>query len=109
MQISYFTERPYRGLNEDEILKNKAYFAVPNALFDREQAANDYNYYLDEYCYAEELGFDAVALNEHHGNPFCMGSVMNVEASILARITNKGPHCPDRQSVARAEASATDG
>ena len=89
MQISYFTERPYRGLNEDEILKNKAYFAVPNALFDREQAANDYNYYLDEYCYAEELGFDAVALNEHHGNPFCMGSVMNVEASILARITNR--------------------
>ena len=89
MQISYFTERPYRGLNEDEILKNKAYFAVSNALFDREQAANDYNYYLDEYCYAEELGFDAVALNEHHGNPFCMGSVMNVEASILARITNK--------------------
>ena len=89
MQISYFTERPYRGLNEDEILKNKAYFAVPNALFDREQAANDYNYYLDEYCYAEELGFDAVALNEHHGNPFCMGSVMNVEAAILARITEK--------------------
>ena len=89
MQISYFTERPYRGLNEDEILKNKGYFAVSNALFDREQAANDYNYYLDEYCYAEELGFDAVALNEHHGNPFCMGSVMNVEASILARITNK--------------------
>ena len=28
-------------------------------------------------------------LNEHHGNPFCMGSVMNVEAAILARITNK--------------------
>ena len=68
MQISYFTERPYRGLSEDAILKNKAYFAVPNELFDREQAANDYNYYLDEYCYAEELGFDAVALNEHHGN-----------------------------------------
>ena len=38
---------------------------------------------------AEELGFDAVALNEHHGNPFCMGSVMNVEASILARITTR--------------------
>ena len=89
MQFSYFTERPYRGIDEDEILKNKAYFAVPNSLFDREQAANDYNYYLDEYCYAEELGYDAVALNEHHGNPFCMGSVMNVEAAILARITKQ--------------------
>lgn len=24
MQFSYFTERPYRGLDEGEILKNKA-------------------------------------------------------------------------------------
>ena len=89
MQFSYFTERPYRGVDEDEVLKNKAFFALPNEQFNRELAANDYNYYLDENCYAEEIGFDAVALNEHHGNPFCMGSVMNVEAAILARITNK--------------------
>jgi alkanesulfonate monooxygenase SsuD/methylene tetrahydromethanopterin reductase-like flavin-dependent oxidoreductase (luciferase family) len=89
MQFSYFTERPYRGVDEDAVLKNRAFFALPNEQFDREIAANDFNYYLDENCYAEELGFDAVALNEHHGNPFCMGSVMNVEAAILARITNK--------------------
>ena len=30
-----------------------------------------------------------MALNEHHGNPFCMGSVMNVEAAMLARLTKK--------------------
>ena len=46
-------------------------------------------YFLDEACYAEELGFDAVALNEHPGAPFCMGGVMNVEAAILARIRKK--------------------
>jgi alkanesulfonate monooxygenase SsuD/methylene tetrahydromethanopterin reductase-like flavin-dependent oxidoreductase (luciferase family) len=28
-------------------------------------------------------------LNEHHDTSFCMGSVMNVEASVLARITKK--------------------
>src|SRR5262249_47050394 len=28
-------------------------------------------------------------LNEHHGTPFCMGGVMDVEAAILARITKK--------------------
>ena len=89
MKIGYFTERPYRWVPEDEVLKNHAFFAVSNELFDREKAADDYNYYLDEACYAEELGFDVVALNEHHGNPFCMGGVMNVEASILARITKK--------------------
>ena len=35
------------------------------------------------------MGFDGVMLNEHHGTPFCMGAVMNVEAAILARITKK--------------------
>jgi len=89
MKVAYFTERPYRWISEDEVLKNHAFFAVSNKNFDREKAADDYNYFLDEYCYAEELGFDAVALNEHHGNPFCMDGVMNVEASILARVTSK--------------------
>ncbi|MBI3245199.1 MAG: LLM class flavin-dependent oxidoreductase [Deltaproteobacteria bacterium] len=89
MKIGYFTERPYRWVPEDEVFKNHAFFAVSNKFFDREKAADDYNYYLDEACYAEELGFDVVALNEHHGNPFCMGGVMNVEASILARLTKK--------------------
>src|SRR5437867_5908690 len=89
MIIGYFTERPYRWVPEDEVLRNEGFFAVSNKYFDREKAADDYNYWLDEYCYAEELGFDIIALNEHHGNPFCMGSVMDVEAAILARITKR--------------------
>ena len=89
MQIGYFTERPYRWLPEEELLKNRAFFAVSNKFFDRERAADDYHYYLDEYCYAEDLGFDVLALNEHHGNPICMGSVMNVEAAVLAHRTRR--------------------
>lgn len=87
MKIGYFTERPYRWVPEEAVFKNHAFFGVSNAYFDREKAADDYNYYLDEACYVEELGFDAIALNEHHGTPFCMGGVMDVEAAILARIT----------------------
>src|ERR1022692_628549 len=89
MKVGYFTERPVRWVPEEAILKNGAHFAVSNSYFDREKAAEDYNYFIDENLYAEELGFDIVALNEHHGNPFCMGSVMNVEAGILARLTKK--------------------
>ena len=48
-----------------------------------------YNRYLDEKIYAEEMGFDGLMLNEHHSTPFCMGGAMNVEASILARLTKK--------------------
>ena len=89
MKLGYFTERPARWIPEEEVLRNHAYFAISNRFFDRERAADDYNYFIDENCYAEELGFDAIALNEHHGNPFCMGNVMNVEAAILARVTKK--------------------
>lgn len=89
MIIGYFTERPYRWLSEDDVFRNQGFFGLSNSLFDREKAAEDYNDFIDEYCRAEELGFDALMLNEHHGNPFCMGGVMNVEASILARITKK--------------------
>ena len=108
MHVAYFTERPYRGLDEDEILKNHAYFAVPNSQFDHIRGSELYNEYLDEYVYAEELGFDGVALNEHHGNPFCMGGVMNVEASILARITDRVriPMLTGRRSLNLANAAA---
>jgi len=89
MQIAHFTERPVRYLAEEPVLENRAFFGVSNKYYDRAKAADDYNFYLDEACYCEEVGFDAVALNEHHGNPFCSGSVVNIEAAILARITTK--------------------
>jgi alkanesulfonate monooxygenase SsuD/methylene tetrahydromethanopterin reductase-like flavin-dependent oxidoreductase (luciferase family) len=89
MQLMYFTERPYRDVPEEALISNRAYFGLSNKYFDREVGARLYNEYLDEMVYAEEVGFDAIMLNEHHGTPFCMGGVMNVEASILARITKK--------------------
>src|SRR6266403_1934639 len=55
MHVMYFTERPYRYVPNDEVIKN-GFFGIPN---------------------------------EHHDTAFCMGSVMDVEAAILARITNK--------------------
>ena len=90
MHIMYFTERPYRDVPEEEVIKNRSFFGVPNRFFDREVGARLYNEYLDEagLC-RRDVGFDGVMLNEHHGTPFCMGAVMNVEAAILARITKK--------------------
>ncbi|MBK8133063.1 MAG: LLM class flavin-dependent oxidoreductase [Gammaproteobacteria bacterium] len=89
MQIAHFTERPMRYIPEAPVLQNRAFFGVSNKYFDAEKSAHDYNFYLDEACYCEEVGFDAVALNEHHGNPFCSGNVLTTEAAILARITSK--------------------
>ena len=36
MKVAYFTERPYRWVNEETVLKNRAFFAVSNSNFDRQ-------------------------------------------------------------------------
>ncbi len=87
MHIMFFTERAYHAVPEDEVLKRRSFFGVPNTFLDRQQGAQFLNEYLDEKIYCDELGFDGVMLNEHHGTPFCMGAVMNVEASVLAKTT----------------------
>ena len=88
MHMMYFTERPYRYVPNDEVIKN-GFFGIPNKHFDPVKGSQLLNEYLDEKILAEDLGFDGVMLNEHHDTAFCMGSVMDVEASILARITKR--------------------
>jgi alkanesulfonate monooxygenase SsuD/methylene tetrahydromethanopterin reductase-like flavin-dependent oxidoreductase (luciferase family) len=92
MLIGRFTERPYQD-------PSSGYFgatgrsiqdlSISNGEYDSRLGADLYNRYLDEQVAAEESGFDAVMLNEHHSTPFCMGGTVNTEAAILARITDK--------------------
>ncbi len=90
MQFMWFTERSYHDIPEDEVIRNRSFFGMPNRHFDPKKGADLLNRYIDEKVYSEELGaFDCVMLNEHHGTPFCLGAVMDVEASILARVTKK--------------------
>ncbi len=90
MHIMWFTERAYSiHLPEEEVLRNRSFFGLPNKLFDPAKGAALLNQYLDEKIYSEELGFDGVMLNEHHGTPFCLGAVMDVEAAILAKTTKR--------------------
>ena len=90
MHIMSFSEREYIDVPEEAIIENgPSYFGIPNTVFDAQRGGQLMNEYLDERVYAEELGFDGVMLNEHHQTPFCGGGVMDVEASILARITKR--------------------
>jgi alkanesulfonate monooxygenase SsuD/methylene tetrahydromethanopterin reductase-like flavin-dependent oxidoreductase (luciferase family) len=92
MFIGYFTESPYQDEQSD-------YFGpdarplddlnLTNEFYSPRVAADLYHRYLDEKLYAEEVGFDGVCLNEHHSTPFCMRGAMNIEAGILARITQR--------------------
>jgi alkanesulfonate monooxygenase SsuD/methylene tetrahydromethanopterin reductase-like flavin-dependent oxidoreductase (luciferase family) len=89
MHIMCFTERPYYHVPEEQIIKNASHFGVPNTYFDPVKGSELYNTYFDEAVYAEEMGFDGIMLNEHHGTPFTLGAVMDVEAAVLARITKR--------------------
>ncbi len=92
MLIGSFTERPYQDPKASwwgTTGRRLTDLDSSNDEYDARLGSRLYNRYLDEKVYAEEVGFDALALNEHHSTPFCMGSVCNVEAAILARITQR--------------------
>jgi hypothetical protein len=87
MHLMYFTERPYRYVPNDEVIKT-GFFGIENKHFDSVKGGQLLNEYLDEKVLAEQLGFDGVMLNEHHDTAFCMGSVMDVEATRQERISD---------------------
>ena len=89
MLIGHFTEQPWQDETSGLMGAQGTDLGMSNDLYDPAIGAKLYNRYLDEKVYAEEVGFDALMLNEHHSTPFCMQGVTNVGASILARITNK--------------------
>ena len=89
MLIGHFTEQPWQDDATGLMGTQSTDLGISNELYDPKVGAQLYNRYLDEKIYAEEMGFDALMLNEHHSTPFCMQGVTNVGASILARQTSK--------------------
>ena len=62
---------------------------LPNKYFDPVKCHHLYNRYLDELEYGEVLGFDGVAVNEHHQTAYGLMPSPIVMASALARRTKK--------------------
>ncbi len=90
MKVYYFSEFPYHEYPDEEGDKYPSLrLTFPNTYFDPVKAHDLFKRYFDECQYADELGYHGIMVNEHHSAPFCMNSVANVTASILARITTK--------------------
>ena len=62
---------------------------LPNSNFDPVKGHRLYNRYLDELEHGEELGFDAIAVNEHHQTAYGLMPSPIVTASALARRTRR--------------------
>ena len=93
MFIGHFTERPYQD-------PKSGYFGatglpikdltLSNEIYDPQVGSpTSTTATLTSASTPRRVGFDGIMLNEHHSTPFCMGGAMNVEASILAKTTNR--------------------
>ena len=88
MKVQFFHLMPYGPLDMSfREHYNSVWLRLPNSYFDPVEGHALYNRYLDELELAAELGFDGVAVNEHHQNAYGLMPSPIVMASALARRT----------------------
>lgn len=90
MKVHWFHLMPYRWLPEDFRERyHSVWVDLPNGLYDPERGHQLYAEYLDMLEYADELGFDAIGVNEHHQNAYGLMPSPNLMAAALARRTSR--------------------
>src|SRR5712691_7537724 len=92
MQFYFFHLMPWPHLPadyDDTAKYPSTWLSLSNSEYDPKQGFALYNRYLDELEYAEKLGFDGVAVNEHHQNAYGTMPAPNVIAGMLARRTSR--------------------
>ena len=90
MKFTLFHLMPYADLDlsYDEKYPT-SWTLLPNSYYDPKKGAKLYNRYLDELEYGEELGYDILAVNEHHQNAYGTMPSPIVTASALSRRTTR--------------------
>jgi alkanesulfonate monooxygenase SsuD/methylene tetrahydromethanopterin reductase-like flavin-dependent oxidoreductase (luciferase family) len=89
MKFVFFHLMPYPYLPDNFDDYPSPSLTFPNRFFDRELGNRLYHRYLDELEYAEELGFDGVAVNEHHQTAYGLMPSPNLMAAALSRRTER--------------------
>jgi alkanesulfonate monooxygenase SsuD/methylene tetrahydromethanopterin reductase-like flavin-dependent oxidoreductase (luciferase family) len=85
---------PYADLDLEAGRRNgTVWVTLPNSNFDPQKGHLLYNRYLDELELGEELGFDALSVNEHHQTAYGLMPSPIVTASALARRTKRAKIC----------------
>jgi alkanesulfonate monooxygenase SsuD/methylene tetrahydromethanopterin reductase-like flavin-dependent oxidoreductase (luciferase family) len=69
-------------------LKGNLGYPVGRHHFDPEIAAQTYANHVEQFQVCEEVGFDGISLNEHHGSPYGLDNSPNVFLSYIARATS---------------------
>ena len=90
MKFVCFHLMPYRPLDLEAAKNHRsAWVVLPNELYDPKKGAAEYDSYLDQLAYAEQLGFDAIGVNEHHQTAYGLMPAPNLIASALIQRTKR--------------------
>jgi alkanesulfonate monooxygenase SsuD/methylene tetrahydromethanopterin reductase-like flavin-dependent oxidoreductase (luciferase family) len=88
MRFTSFHLMPYRPLDQEAALKYRSSWVVlPNSMYDPKKGADEYESYITHLARGEELGFDVIAVNEHHQTAYGMMPAPNLVASALIQRT----------------------
>ena len=84
MQLYAFHLMPYPKIDPDVREKySSAWVVYPNSEYDPVLGQRLYGEYLDQLAFADQIGFDAVVVNEHHQNAYGLMPSPNIMASAL--------------------------
>lgn len=90
MRFVAFHLMPYTDLPDDfEKTEDSAWVTYPNANFDPDLGRELYERYISQLAACEDLGFDAIAVNEHHQSAYgLMPSPNLIAMSLVERTTD---------------------
>jgi hypothetical protein len=74
---------PYVHLPENHKEHNSLWVSFSNKHYDPDKGHELYNRYLSELILADQVGFDAIVVNEHHNTVYSMMATPNVIAAAL--------------------------
>ena len=90
MKFTWFNLMPWPHLPEDFRQKHRSVWVdIDSNLYDPAEGNRVYHEYMDQLEYAEQLGFDAMGVNEHHQNAYGLMPSPNIIAAGLARRTSR--------------------
>jgi alkanesulfonate monooxygenase SsuD/methylene tetrahydromethanopterin reductase-like flavin-dependent oxidoreductase (luciferase family) len=89
IQFYVFNHHHYTEIPPDDERYPSTWVQYPNALFDPEIGHALYQRYMREMQLAEELGYDAVVLNEHHATTYSLTPATSVRAAWVGAMTKE--------------------
>ena len=89
IQFYLFNHHHYIDEPPDSDRYDSTWVNYPNGNFNPEVAHELYQRWTREMLLAEELGFDAIAVNEHHQTIYSMQPATSVRAAYLAALTKR--------------------